>query len=281
METTPLIVERIYDAPIERVWRALTDNDQMKAWYFDIADFKPEPGFEFSFTGGDENNQYLHRCQVVEADPLHRLSYTWAYEGYPGQSLVTFELEALAQRKTKLTLTHGGLDTFPADNKHLAPSSFDEGWTFILSESLRNFVETEPFSRSMAITASIEEVWPILLNPNGQWGNAFGEGALLNDTDWQVGSRVIWTDLEGNVGATGRVTTNNKRDLLEMRYYDDLHLAPDAQLGEYIERFRLAQNEAGQTVLTIDIQGLPKMHIPMHQEMWERALQLIKKAAES
>ncbi|HEY1009998.1 MAG TPA: SRPBCC domain-containing protein, partial [Daejeonella sp.] len=52
METKPLIVERTYHAPIERVWKAITNKDQMKEWYFDLSEFRAEKGFKFSFVGG-------------------------------------------------------------------------------------------------------------------------------------------------------------------------------------------------------------------------------------
>src|SRR6202008_1608828 len=42
-------VERTFDAPIERVWKALTDVDAMRQWYFDLKEFKAEVGFEFEF----------------------------------------------------------------------------------------------------------------------------------------------------------------------------------------------------------------------------------------
>ncbi|WP_316812363.1 SRPBCC domain-containing protein [Pedobacter heparinus] len=50
METKPLIVERSYNAPIEKVWKAITDRDQMKEWYFELKEFKAEKGFKFQFT---------------------------------------------------------------------------------------------------------------------------------------------------------------------------------------------------------------------------------------
>ena len=40
----PIIVERTYNAPIEKVWNAITDREEMKKWYFELAEFKAEPG---------------------------------------------------------------------------------------------------------------------------------------------------------------------------------------------------------------------------------------------
>src|SRR5688500_10239909 len=83
----PLVFERTYEAPVERVWEALTNKAQMREWYFDVSDFKPEPGFRFYFTGESEGIHFKHECEVVEAVKPEKLSYTWRYEGYPGQSL--------------------------------------------------------------------------------------------------------------------------------------------------------------------------------------------------
>ena len=87
-----IVIERTYEAPIENVWEALTNKDQMKQWYFDVTDFKPEVGFEFRFSAERNGKTYLHKCRVVESRPITKVAYTWSYEGYVGQSLVTFEL---------------------------------------------------------------------------------------------------------------------------------------------------------------------------------------------
>jgi uncharacterized protein YndB with AHSA1/START domain len=135
-----VVVERTYEAPIERVWDALTNKNQMRKWYFNVSDFKPEPGFKFEFTGGDENVQYRHLCEVIEADKPNKLSYTWQYENIEGVSLVSIELFAERENSTRIKLTHSGLD-FKTDDKNFQPSSFNAGWNHILGISLRKFVE--------------------------------------------------------------------------------------------------------------------------------------------
>ena len=37
----PVVVEKLFDAPVHQIWRALTHGNEMRKWYFDIADFKP------------------------------------------------------------------------------------------------------------------------------------------------------------------------------------------------------------------------------------------------
>ena len=45
---TPFIIEQVYDAPIGKVWQALTDKDKMKEWYFpQLKKFEPVVGFKF------------------------------------------------------------------------------------------------------------------------------------------------------------------------------------------------------------------------------------------
>ena len=50
MNNQPIIIERTFDAPVGKVWQAITDKDEMKKWYFDLAEFKAETGLGFSFT---------------------------------------------------------------------------------------------------------------------------------------------------------------------------------------------------------------------------------------
>src|SRR5688572_18381741 len=89
----PVEIERLFKAPVAKVWKALTDKEEMKKWYFNLAEFKPQRGFEFRFTGGQEGGvQYMHICEITEAVENQKLTYSWRYEGYTGISYVTFEL---------------------------------------------------------------------------------------------------------------------------------------------------------------------------------------------
>lgn len=141
MHTQPLIVERVFNAPVSRVWRAITDKEEMKHWYFDLAEFKAEEGFRFEFNGGPSpEKQYHHLCEVSEVIPFKKLTYNWKYEGYTGNSSVSFELFEQAN-KTLLKLTHEGLDSFPKENPDLAIKNFEEGWDQIINNNLRKYLE--------------------------------------------------------------------------------------------------------------------------------------------
>lgn len=136
----PFVIERTLNAPVEKVWGAISDNNEMKQWYFNLPDFKAEVGFEFSFKGGpDDGPQYIHQCRVMEVIPQRKLAYSWKYEGYEGDSLVTFELFPEGD-KTRLKLTHSGLETFPAANADFARKNFEMGWNEIIGKLLPNYL---------------------------------------------------------------------------------------------------------------------------------------------
>jgi uncharacterized protein YndB with AHSA1/START domain len=139
MSSEPIIIERIFNAPAEKVWQALTDKNQMKEWYFDLAEFKPEVGFEFTFTGGKDGRSYLHLCEITELVSRKRLQHTWKYDGYDGNTFVTWDLSEEGD-KTKVKLTHEGLETLPP-NPDFAKENFIAGWNDIVGTHLKNFVE--------------------------------------------------------------------------------------------------------------------------------------------
>ena len=140
MDSQSIVIEKTIDAPVASVWTAITNKDEMKQWYFDLKEFKPEPGFEFSFTGGTETKSYLHHCKIMEVVPGKKISYTWRYEGEPGNTLVTFELIPDGN-KTRVKLTHSGFETFTSGNPDLDKKNFVQGWNEILGTSLKKYFE--------------------------------------------------------------------------------------------------------------------------------------------
>jgi uncharacterized protein YndB with AHSA1/START domain len=273
-----VVIERTYEAPIERVWEALTNKDQMKHWYFEVADFKAEVGFEFQFSAASKGKTYLHRCKVVEANPITKVAYTWSYDGYVGQSLVTFELFSEDKDKTRLKLTHSDLDTFSQENPEFSQENFNEGWKSILGQSLRNFVEKDNFTKSIRINASLKYIWNIVLNPDNQWGLAFGGGATA-ETDWKEGSPIIWRDIQNNIGANGIVEVHQPEEYLQLHYYDDVEPKPGATLGHYYEKFSIVADK-DQYILSVEVGKIAKSDVPSHQTMWDRAISIIKELAE-
>jgi len=90
-EDLALITEHVYSVEIKRAWRALTNTEEMRIWYFpQVEDFKPIVGFEFVFA--DDGSPYQKSWRVTHVEDGRVLSHTWDYKFFPGSSLVTFEL---------------------------------------------------------------------------------------------------------------------------------------------------------------------------------------------
>lgn len=143
MTQEPFVIERTIDAPVEKVWQAITDKDVMKQWYFNVPAFKPEIGCEFTFEGGKDGRIYTHVCTITEVVPFQKLTHTWTYKGYEGVSYVSFELTSEGD-KTRVKLTHSGMERFASNNNpDFSPGNFAEGWTYIIGKGLPTFLEKQ------------------------------------------------------------------------------------------------------------------------------------------
>jgi len=141
-----VVIERTFNTPVGRVWKALTNVEEMRQWYFNLKQFKAEVGFEFDFVVEHEGMTYHHLCKVTEVIPQKKLAYTWRYKGHEGDSLVTFELFADGD-ETRLKLTHQGLQTFPK-TAAFARKNFEAGWTAIIDSELKQFLEGKQKGKS-------------------------------------------------------------------------------------------------------------------------------------
>ena len=138
----PLIVERTYDAPVSEVWKAITDKEEMRQWYFDLDGFRPEVGFEFSFSAKHLDKIFVHYCRITEVIPGKKLSYTWRHLNIPGITLLTWELSPEGS-KTKLKITHTGLENLATAGPDFSRESHRSGWTYFLDKALLKFLESQ------------------------------------------------------------------------------------------------------------------------------------------
>ncbi|MEJ7611943.1 MAG: SRPBCC domain-containing protein [Ferruginibacter sp.] len=139
--THPFSIERTYHVPVQKVWQAITDREQLKKWYFDLPAFRPEVGYAFQFYGEGKNGEkYLHLCRITEIITEKKLAHTWEYEGMEGITTVTFELFPDGD-STRLKLTHEGLETLAGNGPDFAAESFAAGWTMIIGNNLKEFIE--------------------------------------------------------------------------------------------------------------------------------------------
>jgi len=170
LASMPFVIERTFDAPSAMVWKAITDCEQMKEWYFsELKAFKAEVGFETQVDVKHNNTVYPHLWKVTEVAPGKKLSYSWKYAGHVGDSLVTFELFDEGG-KTRVKLTHAGLESFlPEAHPQYARGNFALGWTSLIGTHLKEFLESiaapdRDFVISREFDAPQELVWKAWTN---------------------------------------------------------------------------------------------------------------------
>ncbi|HUO91143.1 MAG TPA: SRPBCC domain-containing protein [Rhizomicrobium sp.] len=136
-----LILRRIYDAPVARVWRAWTDPKEFGRWYvagadhivhFCEADIRVGGGYRIGF-GPPGKTPYVETGHYTEIVPMRRLCFgemVTHMDDPLGGSECRVELRDLGDGRTELVLTTTGASVWRSG----------EGWEPCL-ENLAAFLE--------------------------------------------------------------------------------------------------------------------------------------------
>jgi len=136
----PVIVEQSFDAPIEKVWQAITDPAQLRNWFFgNIPDFKPEIGFATRFDVNSGERIFPHLWQVSAVVPQQQLSVNWKYDGFAGESCVHFELFKKNGRTT-LRVTTEVVEDFDDAIPEFRRESCIGGWEYFIQSRLTEYL---------------------------------------------------------------------------------------------------------------------------------------------
>ena len=136
----PIVVEQVFNQSVDTVWDAITQVDKMTQWFFEnIESFEPEIGFETQFNIVSGSRNFLHLWKITEVVPLKKIAYSWEYDGYDGDSVVSFELFEEGET-TKLRVSHLVLDVFPQDVPEFSRESCLVGWNYFIGERLKEFL---------------------------------------------------------------------------------------------------------------------------------------------
>ncbi len=138
----PIIVKKLLNASLERVWEAITNPVQMRQWYFpDMPDFKPDVGFTTSFVmKSDEKNTFTALWEITEVVQFKKIAYNWRYEEFEGKGSVAFLLSP-EKDKTWLALIQEGLETFPQNIPDFTKESCLAGWEYFIQNKLPGFLD--------------------------------------------------------------------------------------------------------------------------------------------
>jgi uncharacterized protein YndB with AHSA1/START domain len=106
-----ILIERIFNAPRDRVWRAMTERDLVAQWWgrgnkLDIEKFEVERGGHWRFVEHAKEGSTGFEGRYREVVPQERIVMTFEWDGMPGHVIVqTMELQDLADGRTKMVTT--------------------------------------------------------------------------------------------------------------------------------------------------------------------------------
>lgn len=104
-------VERIFDAPRDRVWRALTDPELVKQWWgrgnpLIIERMDVERGGHWRYVEHSDHGTHGFEGRYREVTPPERLVATFEWDGMPGHVAVqTLTLEDMGDGRTRIVST--------------------------------------------------------------------------------------------------------------------------------------------------------------------------------
>ena len=141
--TQVIIVEQILDVSVDKAWKAITNLEEMKQWFFtNIPSFEARVGFQTSFPVQSRESTFTHLWEILEAVPNKKIKYRWSYKEYEGDGKVTFELFDKGSQ-TLVRLTNEGLESFPQNIPEFERDSCVAGWEFFIKGTLRNYLENK------------------------------------------------------------------------------------------------------------------------------------------
>ena len=125
----------LIDAPVEVVWRAITETDQISQWFADRVELVAEPGGHGYMDFGEQGGPVV----VETVDPPTRFSFRWNHpageEPVEGNSmLVEFTLVPDGHDRTRLRVAESGheLLTWSDAEKDRYTQEHNGGWgTFL------------------------------------------------------------------------------------------------------------------------------------------------------
>lgn len=145
-----IIIERVFDVPVEKVWKAWTDPEMIKKWWGPKGFTAPVVEVDFRVGGkylycmrgapreGAAVADFWSTGTYKEIVPYNKIVSTdsfadekgnivpstyYGMEGFTLEMLVIFEFEDLGG-KTKLILTHSGIENIDQTVKE----NMEEGW---------------------------------------------------------------------------------------------------------------------------------------------------------
>jgi uncharacterized protein YndB with AHSA1/START domain len=125
------------DAPIEKVWRAVSTQDGLRGWFSTNIEIDPKIGGWVEFHGTHGGTPYRFGGKVTELTPPSKITWEWnsMLEDWPAPTLLTIELVANGAQ-THVEMRHHGWEALGAELGVKEHGDFTRGWG--MSNELRD-----------------------------------------------------------------------------------------------------------------------------------------------
>ncbi len=129
-----------YAHPISKVWAAITEQEQISAWFIKC-NFKAEQGYRYSLISENDNCEQVSGI-IQKVSPVNELVYSWIVAGSNVETIVSWTLQE-NNDGTLLTLEHSGISKYPTEETAIKYfESFDGGWDKCI-DSLNSYLAGE------------------------------------------------------------------------------------------------------------------------------------------
>jgi uncharacterized protein YndB with AHSA1/START domain len=126
--TDRIVTHAQIDAPRDRVWRALTEEEQVAEWWGGYVSLDARPGGRLTERWTDAGGREVVTIgEVVRLTAPRMLELTWADDDWDESTCVLFRLEEAADA-TRLTLEHSGWEAFSSSLREELISAHASGW---------------------------------------------------------------------------------------------------------------------------------------------------------
>ena len=140
--------------------------------------------------------------------------------------------------------------------------------------------------KSIKINAPASRVWDALTRPDStdQWALEFSGGAEFHiESDWKLGSPVLWKGQDGSVIVQGNVTALEPNKFLRFTVFDVRGEKPPVTEEDGITYELTEQN--GKTMLRLSqgdfsVMAEGEKYHRLSAEVWDRVLPKVKELAE-
>jgi uncharacterized protein YndB with AHSA1/START domain len=279
---SPLKLSKIYDTPQHAVWDALTKEEALKKWYFDVQNYTFAEGAEFNFYESADTKKYLHRCKFLKIVPQDLIEYTWTHPSHStGTSTLRWELKPVGN-KTEVTLTHTGIENFADAGPDFARANYETGWKAILNTLLRNYLYgIEKLTFDIEINTTPEKLWKKLWDKKSymEWTEPFCPGSYF-EGDLKQGNRIQFLSPSGE-GMYSDVAYMQENTFMLFSHIgvvkDNKELPLDAETERWsgcFESYKLIP-EGNKTKLKVEVDTIDK-YVDYMKTTFPKALEKLK-----